>query len=188
MKTDDYIELLKQRLSPYRFNHSLCVAKSAVALAEKYGADTEKALIAGLLHDITKEAGREEHFSLFCEGKVNLTELERVNPKLWHAISGAVYIKLRLGIEDEEILDSVRYHTTARANMSLLDKVIYIADFISDDRDYDDVDVVRKLAEESLVKTMKYTQHYSINELLSKGACIHPDSVACYNQLVIKGE
>lgn len=188
MRTEDYIELLRQRLSAYRFNHSLCVAKSAVALAEKYSADPEKALVAGLLHDITKEAERKEHFELFSQAGINLTELEKANPKLWHAISGSVYIRLKLGIEDEEILDAVRYHTTARADMTLLDKVIYIADFISEDRVYDDVETVRELAKQSLNKTMRYTQHYSINELLKKGACIHPDSVACYNQLIIKGE
>lgn len=183
-----YTELLKQRLSSYRFNHSLCVAESAVELAVRYGADPDKALVAGLLHDVTKEAAREEHFALFNEAGLSLTELERANPKLWHAMSGAVYMKLKLGIEDKEILDSVRYHTTARANMTLLDKVIYIADFISADRVYDDVEIVRALSKESLLKTMMYTQHYSINELLQKGACIHPDSVACYNQLIIKGE
>jgi len=100
-------------------------------------------------------------------------------------MSGAVYIKEKLNITDEEILDAVRYHTTARAGMSLLEKVIYIADFISADRVYDDVDVVRELAEKSIEETMFYTQRYSINELVFKGACIHPDSVACYNEIVL---
>ena len=145
----------------------------------------EKALIAGLLHDITKEADVAEHFELFAEGGVMPTELERVNAKLWHAMSGAEYIRLRLNITDTEIYDAVRYHTTARAGMSLLEKVIYIADFISADRVYDDVDIVRELAQKSLDETMLYTQRYSINELLQKGACIHPDSVACYNELLL---
>ena len=185
MIIDEYKVLLAERLSPYRYTHSLCVAESAVELAEKYGADKEKALVAGLLHDITKEADREEHFSLFTEGKVVLTQLEAVNRKLWHAMSGAEYLKLKLNITDEEILDAVRYHTTARAGMSLLEKVIYIADFISADRVYEDVGVVRELAKKNLDETMLYTQRYSINELLQKGACIHPDSVACYNELML---
>ncbi len=182
---EEYKALLKSRLSDYRYHHSLCVAESAVELAERYGADKEKALVAGLLHDITKEATPEEHFALFSEGGVELTKLEGVNHKLWHAMSGAEYLRLRLNITDKEIYDAVRYHTTARAGMSLLEKVIYIADFISADRVYDDVDIVRELAEKSLGETMLYTQHYSINELLGKGACIHPDSVACYNELLL---
>ncbi len=182
---ESYKELLRSRLSDYRYTHSLCVADSAVELAERYGADKEKALVAGLLHDITKESDANEHFSLLAQGGVQLTELERVNAKLWHAMSGAEYIKLKLNITDKEIYDAVRYHTTARAGMSLLEKVIYIADFISADRVYDDVEIVRELAEKSLDETMLYTQHYSINELLRKGACIHPDSVACYNELLL---
>lgn len=184
---EEYKALLRSRLSDYRYNHSLCVAESAVELAEKYGADKEKALVAGLLHDITKEADRAEHFALFEESKMNLTELERRNPKLWHAMSGAAYLKLKLNITDEEILSAVRYHTTARANMTLLDKVIYIADFISADRDYDDVDIVRELASKDLESTMMYTQKYSINELVRKGSPIHPDSIAAYNNLILCG-
>lgn len=182
---EEYKELLKSRLSEYRYHHSLCVADSAVELAERFGADCDKAFIAGLLHDITKEADREEHFELFKLAELELTALETVNHKLWHAMSGAVYIKEKLNITDGEILDAVRYHTTARAGMSLLEKVIYIADFISADRVYDDVDVVRELAEKSIEETMLYTQRYSINELVFKGACIHPDSVACYNEILL---
>ena len=79
---ESYKELLRSRLSDYRYTHSLCVADSAVELAERYGADKEKALVAGLLHDITKEADMSEHFELFADGGVQLTELERVNAKL----------------------------------------------------------------------------------------------------------
>ncbi len=181
---EEYKSLLRSRLSDYRYNHSLCVAQSAVELAKKYGADPAKALVAGLLHDITKEADRAEHFALFEESGMELSELERCNPKLWHAMSGAAYMKQKLNIDDKEILDAVRYHTTARANMTLLEKVIYIADFISADRVYDDVDVVRELAQKSLDETMRYTQVYSINDLMKKQSPIHPDSVACYNELV----
>lgn len=181
---EEYKALLRSRLSDYRYNHSLCVAQSAVELAQKYGADPAKALVAGLLHDVTKEAEKAEHFALFKESGMALTELERCNPKLWHAMSGAAYIRLRLNIDDEEILSAVRYHTTARAGMTLLEKIIYIADFISADRVYDDVEVVRELAQKSLEETMLYTQIYSINELIKKKSPVHPDSVACYNDIV----
>ncbi len=180
-----YKELLQSRLSDYRYRHSLCVAKSAVELAERYGADAEKAFLAGLLHDITKEASKEEHFALFASGQVALTKAEAVNPKLWHAMSAPVFLKEKLHITDEEILMAVRYHTTARANMSLLEKVIYIADFISADRDYDDVEIVRDLAKQGMEQTMLYTLNYSIRELLTRECAIHPDSIACYNETVL---
>ena len=182
---EEYKALLKSRLSDYRYNHSLCVAQSAVELAKKYGADPAKALVAGLLHDVTKEADRAEHFALFEESGMTLSELECRNPKLWHAMSGAAYMRVKLNIDDEEILSAVRYHTTARAGMTLLEKIIYIADFISADRVYDDVDIVRELAQKSLEETMEYTQVYSINDLLKKHSPIHPDSVACYNDIIM---
>lgn len=184
---EEYKALLKSRLSDYRYTHSVCVAQSAVELAEKYGADKEKALVAGLLHDITKEADWQEHFALFKESGMKLSELECRNPKLWHAMSGSAYLKVKLGITDTEVLGAVRYHTTARADMTLLDKVIYIADFISADRVYDDVEIVRALAKKDLNETMLYTQSYSINELLQKHSPIHPDSVAAYNNLIMQG-
>ncbi len=185
MNTNEYKALLQSRLSPYRYNHSLCVAESAVDLALKYGADPEKAYLAGLLHDITKEANSAEHFDLFERAGVKLSDLEKRSPKLWHAMSACAYLKLNLGIADEDILSAVYYHTTARADMSMLEKVIYIADFISADRDYDDVEIVRTLAKKDLEETMLYTGRYTINELLQKGAAIHPDTVACYNELLL---
>ena len=175
-------------ISGKRLTHSLAVEEEAARLGMLYElpeSTITKLRICAILHDITKESDANEHFSLLAQGGVQLTELERVNAKLWHAMSGAEYIKLKLNITDKEIYDAVRYHTTARAGMSLLEKVIYIADFISADRVYDDVEIVRELAEKSLDETMLYTQHYSINELLRKGACIHPDSVACYNELLL---
>jgi len=183
-----YKEILQSRLSDYRYRHSLCVATSAVELAERYGADVEKAFLAGLLHDITKEADQAEHFALFSIGSITLTQAEERNPKLWHAMSAPIFLKEKLNITDDEILTAVRYHTTARANMTLLEKVIYIADFISADREYDDVDVVRDLAKKGIGETMLYTLNYSIRELLERGCAIHPDSIACYNETVLNKE
>ena len=119
------------------------------------------------------------------KGGIILNPAEKNNPALWHAIAGECYLRCEMGITDPEILGSVRYHTTGKAGMSLMEKIIYIADFISADRVYDDVDVVRELALKSIEETMLYTQRSSINELLQKGACIHPDSVECYNELLL---
>ena len=180
-----YKSLLQSRLSDYRCKHSFCVAESAAALAEQYGADVEKAYLAGLLHDITKEADQAEQFELFRLGGVELSEAERRNPKLWHAMSAPIFLKEKLDITDEEILTAIRYHTTARAGMSLMEKILYIADFISADRVYPDVDTVRELAKQGLDETMLYTLDYTIRDLLKKRRAIHPDSVACYNELIL---
>ena len=84
--------------------------------------------------------------SYLLENKVPLTELEINTPKLYHSICGMAYVEKEFGITDEDILNAVRYHTTGRAGMSLLEKVVYIADYISVERDYDDVDVMRELS------------------------------------------
>ena len=131
-KIEEYKLLLQSRLNDKRYHHSLCVANEAVRLAEKYGANKEKAYIAGLLHDITKNAPAEEHLHIFDSFGIMLNGIEQNAEKLWHAISGAAFVEHLLGITDQEIIDAIRYHTTARGNMTLLDKILYLADFTSE--------------------------------------------------------
>ena len=179
-------EVLKQRLNEKRYYHSLCVADEAKRLAEKDGGDIEKAYLAGLLHDITKNAPDEEHLQIFKQFGIILTDIEQNAKKLWHAMSGALYVKNILGISDPEIIDAIRYHTTAKADMSLLAKILYLADFTSKDRDYEDVDVIREYVDESLGKAFVYALQYSITDLVNQGRAIHPDTVEAYNQAVLK--
>ena len=183
MTIEDYKQLLKTRLTPKRYEHSLCVADEAVRLAKKYGADEEKCYLAGLLHDITKNAPQEEHLQLFSDFGIILSSIESQAEKLWHAMSGSLYVRHKLGIDDAELVTAIRYHTTARANMTLTDKIIYLADFTSADRDYDDVDVMRRLVDESIESAMRYALAYSIVDLIRKGKPIHPDTVEAYNEI-----
>ena len=178
--------ILQKRLNEKRYYHSLCVADEAKRLAEKYGGDSEKSYLAGLLHDITKNAPDEEHLQIFKEFGIILSDVEQNAKKLWHAMSGALYVKNILGINDPEIIDAIRYHTTAKADMSLLAEILYLADFTSKDRDYEDVDVIRKYVDESLEKAFVYALEYSITDLVNQGRAIHPDTVQAYNQAVLK--
>lgn len=182
-----YKKILQSRLKEKRYYHSLCVADEAKRLAEKYGANPQKAYLAGLLHDITKNTDREEQLKMFSDFGIMLDDITASSEKLWHAVSGASYVKNVLNIGDGEIINAIRYHTTARENMSLLEKILYLADFTSADRDYDDVEVMREKVEESLQAAMCYALSYTINELVEKKGQIHPDTVAAYNQ-IIKGE
>ena len=117
------ITLIRSRLDDYRFNHSLNVADSAKELAIRYGGDADKAYTAGLLHDVMKNASEEEQLGVLSEAGIELMPVERANKKLWHAMAGAAYIKFVMGIDDREIIRAVRYHTTGRAGMSLLEKI-----------------------------------------------------------------
>ncbi len=178
---EQYINILKDRLSDRRLYHSLKVAEAAEYLADKYGGDSEKMYFAGLMHDILKEADENEIFMLCDKYGIEMTSIEKNTKKLHHAIVGAEYVKNELNIEDEDIISSIRYHTTGKSNMSLDEKILFIADFISADRDYEGVDVMRKKAEVSLEDAMVEGLSFTIAELVKKKSAIHPDTIDAYN-------
>lgn len=186
-KYDDYVVLLKGRLTEKRFFHSLCVAKEALRLAEKYGADEEKAFLAGLLHDICKDTDPKEQLKLLNEFGIILDTVEKSALKLWHARSGAAYLENILKIGDEEIISAVRYHTTAKAGMTLLEKVLYLADFTSEDRDYPGVEDMRKAVDAGLDTAMYDALVFTIEDLKEKGSAVHEDTLQAYREIV-KGE
>ena len=182
MTVKDYEDIISKRMKSARFKHSRNVAKEAVRLAKKYGADAEKAEIAGILHDATKESPEDEQMELIERAGIELSELEKKSHKLWHAISGSAYVKVELGIEDEDILNAIRYHTTGRAGMSLLEKVIFIADFTSAERDYDGVDRMRRAADKSLEEAILEGMSFTIADLAERKLTIAPDSFMGYNE------
>jgi len=180
-----YGPLLRERLSEHRYGHSVAVMERAVFLAKRYGADTHKAALAGLLHDVCKDDRKLLQF--LQNSDIILSAEEAVSPQLWHAIGGALYCETELEIQDPDVLNAIRYHTTARAGMSLLEQVIYLADLTSSDRDYPDIDVMRRLSETDLLQAMRYAMEYIIGEMLRRGAPLHPDTVGCYNELLLSG-
>ena len=130
-----YTEKLKHALTPDRYVHTMGVAYTAAAMAMRYGTDTDRALLAGLLHDCAKCFSYDERIALCKEGGVELTETEIANPALIHAKLG-VYIAVKdYGVDDREILDAIRTHTTGEPDMSLLQKIIFLADLIEPGRD-----------------------------------------------------
>lgn len=184
----EYRKILLDRLDDYRMHHSECVSECAALLAEKYGADVEKARLAGLLHDVMKNASAAEQLNEISDAGENLTKVEFANQKVWHQISGAAFLRNKKIADDEDVLGAVRWHTTGRAGMTLLQKIVYTADFISADRKYKDVDVVRKLADISLEHAILYTSRYTIEKLVSADKLIHPATVECYNDMLLHFE
>ncbi len=187
MDTDrngEFLEILKEKLTPSRLYHSICVAEKAKHLAEIFGADTEKAYTAGLIHDIMRYEPAEEMLKLIDEdGKHKLTDSERRITVTLHAVAGEVYLRTKLGVTDEEILSAVRYHTTGKEKMTLLEKIIYVADLTSEDRDYPDVSKVRETAEESLEKATLRGLSFTIESNAKQNRPIHIDTVKAYNYL-----
>lgn len=188
MNTTNYKAIIQPLLSEKRYLHSVNVGKEAVRLAKLYGADPEKAETAGILHDIMKDTPPEEQLKMMMRFDILLTDIERNAQKLWHAMCGAAYIEHELHITDRDILDAVRYHTTGRANMTQLEKVIFIADFISADRDYDGVERLRKAADCSLEKVMLESVVFTVQDLSKRFKPIHPDTIEAYNWVVLDCE
>ncbi len=172
-------------MGEHRYTHSVNVSKEAKKLAKLYGGDVEKAEIAGILHDITKEMPKEEQLQIITDSGIILDEIQANAPKLWHGISGSVYIKQHLGIDDEDILNSIRYHTTGRAGMSLLEKIIFVADYTSEERTYNGIETMRKRSRKSLEDAMLYGFNFTFENLSSRELAIHPDELYCYNEIVL---
>ena len=138
--------LVKVTLSKKRAHHVFCVRDMAVQLAEIYGADKEKAEIAALLHDIQKEAPDEENLQLLMQSDIIHTAVEELPRHILHGPAAAVLSKEKLHITDEEILSAIAWHTTGKEGMSLLDKILYVADKTSTERNYPGVEAFRTLS------------------------------------------
>ena len=175
---------VRQRLSEKRFYHSQCVAEEAARLAVLYGADPEKARLAGLLHDILKDTPAEEQLKILQGFGIMMNDTELANQKLWHAISGAAFLEFGLGIRDRELLSAVRCHTSGRKNMTLLEKVLFVADYISADRDYPGVEELRAVARESLEEAIIEGVAFTVQELMSRREPVASASIDAYNDAV----
>ena len=182
---DFYTQHIRERLGDYRFKHSVNVSKEAVRLAKLYGCDEEKAELAGLLHDVMKDAGKKEQLDIIEKYGVKLNEVEQQAPKPWHAIAGAVYVKKVLRIRDKDIVNAVRYHTTARAGITVLEKIVYIADYTSEERDYKGVEKMRKASNVSLEYAMEEALAFGIEARAEENTAIHPDTFAAYNEIML---
>ncbi len=180
-KYEEYERLIRDGLSKKRYTHSMNVAKQCARLAERHGGDVEKAYLAGLLHDIKKEETPQAMKSQAALSDMDVSSEELYIPALWHAPAGAYHIRTSLGITDPDILNAVRYHTAGRADMSLLEKIVYLGDMTSEDRSYKDVEKFRRSCMEDLDESMYDALRYSIQETLGKHSLIAPCTAKAYN-------
>jgi nicotinate-nucleotide adenylyltransferase len=165
-------------LSPKRFLHSTGVAAEAESLAKTHGIDSERAYTAGLLHDCAKDLGKDKSFELCRKYGVPLDNVLTAQPDLIHSFLGAAVAKEEYGITDCDILNAIRHHTTGRADMTELEKIIYLADFFEPSRKpFDGMDEMRTLAYKSLDAAMKFSLNHTIEYNNKKNRLIHPLSI-----------
>lgn len=157
-------------LGAKRLLHTLNVGYLSAHLADVFGCDKDKALIAGALHDCAKELPVEKQLELAKKYSGDLF----TEKKLLHSPAGATFAKEEFGIEDKEILDAICYHTTGRGDMSILEKIVYLADKIEPSRNYTDLTPIREAAEKDLDSAMRMTAAAVRDKFVSQGRDIHP--------------
>ncbi len=181
-------QLVQETLSPRRYAHSVNVSREAVRLAQRYGEDAERARMAGLLHDICKDLPPQEQLQWVEKSDIIFDELLYRQPQVLHGPAAAEYVRERLNITDEDLLNAIRYHTVGRGGMSLLEKIIYVADLISAERDYPGVEQVRQLTDKNLDKGLLEGLRFSLEKLLQRGQTITPCTVQAYNECLLRLE
>jgi len=166
---------LKQMLNETRFAHTVAVCEVAVTLAERYGADKEKAYLAALLHDCARGFDNKQQLEYCKENNIELDDHMKNDINPVHALVGTDMANRRFGVNEKEILDAISHHAIGCEDMTLLDKIIFIADEIEPARTEDDADEARKAAEndldEAIIPAMRIKSYYL------KGKPLHPNSI-----------
>lgn len=185
MNREVALELVEKQLTERRYQHTLGVTESAIELANRYGADVKKAELAAIFHDYAKFRPKDEMRGIIVSQGMKSTLLD-FHSELWHAPVGAYLVEKEAGITNTEILDAIRYHTSGRVGMTLLDKVIYLADYIEPGRLFPGVDEVRETAKISLNQAVIEAMRNTIVFLMKKKQAVYPDTFHSYNDLIMK--
>lgn len=180
---EELLEKVKSVMSAKRFNHVLGVERAAIALAERYGYDPEKAGLAGLLHDYAKELPDEDFLALIDKYQLD-PDLKKWNNNVWHGMVGIYKIQEDLGLTDPDILRSIEIHTVGSSQMTTLDKIVYVADYIEHNRDFPLVEEARLVAEDSLDKAVAFETVHTVEHLAHQALPIFPQTLETYNAFV----
>ncbi len=173
----------KANLSAKRYAHVMSVARYTVYLSSFHGIDAYTAYVGAIAHDCTKYLDDDAQLDYFEKNNISITDNDRQSPKIWHQISGAHFARHTLGIENDDIINAVRYHTTGRAGMSPLEKLICLADSIEPTRDYDGVENMREVAKVSLDKALLLSFERLIEYVNIRGLNMNSTTLEARNHL-----
>lgn len=185
MDRDAALRIVKEQLTEHRYTHTIGVMETALELAKLYDEDERKVELAAIFHDYAKFRPKDEMKEIIIRQGLP-SDLLLFNEELWHAPVGAYLVETEVGITDRDILDAIRYHTSGRPNMTVLEKIIYVADYIEPGRHFPGVDEVRELVKESLDKALIKSIQNTIIFLMKKNQPIYPNTFLTYNDLVKK--
>lgn len=180
-KYDKCRKMLAESISNKRYLHSIGVSNTAACLAMRYGFDSKRAYLAGLLHDCAKGLKNDELIATVKKAGMDISTTEYDNPELLHQKAGSVIAREKYGIEDEEILSAISYHTTGRPGMSLLEKIIFIADYIEPNREgLPELDKVRTVAFTDIDESIMMVCASTLDHLKSGGMVIDDITLETY--------
>lgn len=174
---------VEEQLTPSRLAHTKGVVQTAVTLAKQFGADPEKAEQAAILHDYSKGWSMDTLREWIVSRQIG-EDLLQQEPAMWHAFVGAEAVREQLGVDDDDVLNAIRYHTTGRPNMSLVEKVVCLADYIEPGRDFPGVVDVRELAKQNLNRALLQSLNNTLLYLLRTNRSIDPLTVQTRNDLL----
>ncbi|MBO6229197.1 MAG: bis(5'-nucleosyl)-tetraphosphatase (symmetrical) YqeK [Ruminiclostridium sp.] len=183
---DEYKDMIRGMMGKKRYIHSCNVADMCVKLAEIHGGDVKKAYTAGILHDCRKEAEAEVQRREMMASGYKVDPAELASKSTWHGVAAAYYLREELGIDDEDILNAVRYHTVARAAMSKLEKIVYLGDLVSAERDFPDVEKYRAYAMKDLDDGMYRALKWSVQNLSANDKKIPVSTIEAFNYYMDK--
>ncbi|MFD1736642.1 bis(5'-nucleosyl)-tetraphosphatase (symmetrical) YqeK [Bacillus salitolerans] len=183
MNKGEALSIVKNQLTEHRYQHTIGVMETAVVLARQYKVDEKKAEMAAIFHDYAKFRPKDEMRQIILEQQMP-QELLRFDTELWHAPVGAFLVEKEVGIKDLDILNAIKYHTSGRENMTTLEKVIYLADYIEPGRKFPGVVEVRELAKHDLNGAVIESVKNTIQFLLNRNHTVYPDTLFTYNGLI----
>lgn len=174
---------VRAQMHEKRYQHTLGVAGTARQLALQYGADPDKAELAGFLHDYCKCWPVERMRDVLIRHDLP-ADLLNGDKELWHSFAGAIVIQTEMNVSDPDIIQAVRYHTTGRDGMTLLEKIVCVADYIEPNRIFPGVETIRSLASQDLDKALAQALGSTIQHLIQQKKTVYPLTLLAYNDLV----
>ncbi|QNQ82002.1 bis(5'-nucleosyl)-tetraphosphatase (symmetrical) YqeK [Lactobacillus sp. PV012] len=185
LNSEEIIAKQKAIMDQKRFEHCIGVSETSKKLARLNNYDEDKAALAGFIHDYAKQIPNEEFIKVIKEENFD-PDLLNYNRAIWHGIVGTYFIKRDLKIEDEEILTAIYRHTTADSEMTTLDKIVFVADFIEPQRSFPGVEEARKVAFNNLDEGVGFELAHTLDFLVKNRQKIYPKTLKAYNKWAIK--
>lgn len=175
---------LREKVSEKRYIHVMGVCETAEQLAKKYGCSISLARTAALIHDCAKTMKDEEIIYLVQEEGYSINTLEEKNPQLMHGLAGAILGEKVMGVSDEDVFNAVRYHTTGREAMSMLEKIIYISDYIEPSRDFPGITELRDMAYKNINQAVLWAMENTIIYVVKRKQLLHLETIQARNYLL----